>query len=691
MRLADLADPTATEPHARRGEMGARHLVALVAALVVALLLASSAPIASSAARDFGAGPDAWSGDLTPITSAEWTRARAAHLLERAGFGGTPEEVERLAAMTPAEAVAFLVDYDSLPDGDPTPFDESPIYPNGYKFRSIQELAREAMTTGKALGIDARREGKLPLQPGIDEFYTLLWSDFGEIARAGQWWAERMLTTPRPFEERMTLFWHDHFATSQEKVHRHRKMIRHVDTLRQHALGDFEDLLVAVSQDPAMLIWLDNKDNVKGHPNENYAREIMELFTMGEGNGYTEADIREVARAFTGWTITEDHTTDPGDGVFVDRAELHDDGEKTILGQTGDFDGYEAIAIIVRHPATARFITEKIYRYYVREELDRALHDRLAAALTEGGFEIAPLMKTIFLSRDFYSEPTVGSMIKSPVHLVVSTYRKLGLDEIPGLPDFGETTGSLGQSLFLPPNVAGWPGHYSWINPATLLSRGNFVEALLFPPDPMLIEPPDKDIHPGYRKIPVMFPDYDIVGHVWDQRTMRMEPVPLVLYDKYLAGLPPHEVFAMIEDGRAATMEMGESTMMNGAAMGTSKMAQVAHGEQYNLAVGVYNGHVEANRRVKPIPRVPAAIDLVAVAERYEIDTVAELVDHFIERFLRVEIHADRRAAIEQFARQQLGADQIARPVDDATRASLEEGLRRVLHLILSTPEYQLA
>ena len=222
-----------------------------------------------------GAGPSSWANDLTPIANADWSYERAAHLLERAGFGGTPDAIERLAAMTPAEAVSLLLDYEEIDVSHLPAFTESNIYPNGYKFAGLGEVARSAMATGKAFGIPARQEGKLPLQPGVNEFYTLLWSDFGEIGRAAQWWAERMLRTPRPLEERLALFWHDHFATSQEKVHRHRKMLGQLETLRQHANGNFRDLLIAISQDPAMLIWLDNNDNVKVSPNDNYAREIM--------------------------------------------------------------------------------------------------------------------------------------------------------------------------------------------------------------------------------------------------------------------------------------------------------------------------------------------------------------------------------------------------------------------------------
>jgi Protein of unknown function (DUF1800) len=240
-----------------------------------------------------GAGPAAWAGDLAPIGKADWNYARAGHLLERAGFGGTPEEVEKLAKMTPQAAVNHLVDYEIIDVSHLPKFEELGVYPNGYKFGSLEAAARQAFATGKAFGIPARQEGTLPLQPGINEFYTLLWSDFGEIRRGAHWWGERMLITPRPLQEKQTLFWHGHFATSQEKVHRHQKMLGMIETLPRQANGSFRGVLVAMAEDPAMLVWLENKDNLKGKPNENFAREVMELFAMGEGQGYYEKDIRE--------------------------------------------------------------------------------------------------------------------------------------------------------------------------------------------------------------------------------------------------------------------------------------------------------------------------------------------------------------------------------------------------------------
>ena len=444
-------------------------------------------------------------------------------------------------------------------------------------------------------------------------------------------------------------------------------------------------MLVAVSQDPAMVIFLDNKINVKGHPNENYAREIMELFTMGEGQGYTESDIREMARAFTGWTITEDFTTESGQGEFINQPELHDDGEKTFLGETGNFDGYDAIDIILKQPATSRFISAKIYRYFVREDLSDELNARLAQALVDSDYDIKSLMKTILSSKDFYSEPSVGTQIKSPVQLVVSTYRKLGLESIPGLPDFGELCSDLGQSLFYPPTVAGWAGHKTWINPATLLTRGNFVETLLFPPDPMTLEPPDKDVYEGYRQLPIKYSQYNITPKIWSNETQRMEPVSLAVYDAFLAGASTGEAMQMMAAGKGISDSEMRLKLEQSRSESKSRMSSVSNAERYNLAVGVYTGHTQANDRVKAIPRTLAQLDVVSIARGAGIETVEQAVDYFSKRFLSVPLSSQRQAAVVTFLRDANGEETL-----DYASDELEQTLRRLVHLILSAPEYQL-
>ena len=436
-----------------------------------ALLLAVGAAVVAAA----GSGPSGWVNDLTPITAADWDYDKAAHLIERAGFGATPAEIERLAAMTPEAAVDSLVNYATIDNSATPAFDPSPIWDPGMDPfpKSRADAVRIARETGSSMGVAMLLDGQQRrLQPVVNKFFYGLRSNAIETQRLAVWWAERMLVTRRPLEEKLTVFWHGHFATGNTKVRDTRMMLRQNEMLRANAAGSFRDLLVWILTDPAMLVYLDNGENRKGHPNENFGRELLELFTMGVGN-YTEQDIREASRAFTGWTndVLE----------FRFDAATHDDGEKTFLGRTGALDGEDIIDIILDTPVTADYISAKLYRFFVREDLDEQTRLALGATLRDGGYELKPWLRRVFLARDFYSPASYATQVKSPVHLVVSTYRKLGLTQLPTIPDFGRLTARLGQTLFSPPNVAGWAGGRTWITPALLLERGNLFREVLLP------------------------------------------------------------------------------------------------------------------------------------------------------------------------------------------------------------------
>ena len=575
-----------------------------------------------------GAGPESWANDLSPIAASDWTYDRAAHLIERAGFGATPDEIARLAAMTPGQAVDALVDYEAIDDRGQPPFEESGIWdPRMDPFPpSRAEAVRIARERGEGLGEKVLPEGtERPLQPVVDKFFYALAANNIETQRLGLWWANRMLTTKRPLEERLTLFWHGHFATGQNKVRDYRKMLRQNLMFRRLASGGFRDLLVAVLTDPAMLVYLDNGENIKEHPNENFARELLELFTMGVGN-YSERDIREGARAFTGWTnnVLE----------FKFDAAQHDFGSKTFLGRTGNFDGEAIIDIILEQPAPGQFVAAKVYRQFVREDVAGAVRVELGRTFRESGYRMKPLLKRIFLSKDFYSGSSYATQIKSPVHLLVSTYRKLGLREVPTIPDFGRSTGGLGQVLFEPPNVAGWAGGRTWITPSTLLQRGNLFRDVLFP-DIATFRPPDRAMSPTDERV--------------GQRL-------------------------------AKGMSITEATREGDA---ESNMI-VEREEDYNTRYGGYAGFQMAFKRTKLIPRRTAAVDLSAMVRAARADTAEKVVDHFIHRFLRVPLAAADRDALVGFLRGKLGSSTI-RPGD-----TLEPALRELLYLVLSTPEYQL-
>jgi uncharacterized protein (DUF1800 family) len=419
-----------------------------------AILTAAVLAAISATASD----KSSWEGDLSPITANDWNYDRAAHLLERAGFGGTPDEVQQLAKMTPEEAVRHLVRYQAVENPNMPEFKGSGIFPSEDFVPPVdgnQGGVYTAIRNGGAFGIKLEKKpGTMWAQPLIDYLYYLRFSNNGEIGRVQSYFATRMLVTKRPLEEKLALFWHGHFATENDKVRDYRKMMAQWDKYRGMGNGNFGELLLAMSGDPAMLIYLDGQKNVKGHPNENYAREILELFSLGVGN-YNEKDIQEAARAFTGWGL---------DGnKFIERAALHDDGQKTFLGKTGNFDGPDIVKIVLEQPACARFISRKLYRYFVRDDVSPQMEEQLAQVLRGSHYNVGTLLETMFLSRDFYSASSVATQIKSPVQLVVSTYKKLGMTEVPGAPNFGQTTGGLGQQICVPPNVAGWKGGRTWI------------------------------------------------------------------------------------------------------------------------------------------------------------------------------------------------------------------------------------
>jgi uncharacterized protein (DUF1800 family) len=584
-------------------------------------------------------GPVQWADDLAPIAVSDWSYDFAAHLLERAGFGGTPEEIARLAAMTPDEAVSHLVDYKSVPNEHLEPFDPSGVWDPGLRDFPPSRVAatRRAERDGEALGVKVKPQGERRLQPVVDRFFYWLRATLLETRRLANWWADRMVATARPLEEKMALFWHGHFATGEEKVRDYRKMEQQIALLHAQAIGNFRDLLIEVARGPAMLVYLDAAQNVKGAPNENFAREVMELFTMGVGN-YSEQDIREGARAFTGW-IDDDLA------FKVDPAK-HDDGPKTFLGRTGNFDGVDVLRIILEQKVTAEFISAKLYRYFVRDDISPAMQARLGAVLRNNDYEIAPLLRTIFLSRDFYSEPSFGTRIKGPVELVVSTYRRLGARRLPGIPDLYVVSRELGQILLNPPTVAGWAQGRAWITPGLLLARGNFARDVLFPD---ILNFTDPNFNPG--------------GEI-----RRVN-------DRILAGMDIREATIERGPGEGGGMEGGEMTMAN----------VIAGAEDFNTRYGSLVGFQEAVRRIKPIPRAAAQFDLSLAVISAGAKTAADAVDHLQLRLLRVPLDAEVRAALIAFLEKQLGTADL-----DHAAGYSERPLRLVAHLIMSTPEFQL-
>ncbi len=589
-----------------------------------------------------GGGPSQWADDLSPIAAADWSIERAAHLLERAGFGGTPDEIARLAAMTPQAAVAALVDYHTIADEHLTAFERSDVWDPSLRDFPVSRVAatERAEKTGEAMGVRIKPTGERRLQPVVDRFFYWLRATVLETRRLAHWWADRMVATHRPLEEKMTLFWHGHFATGEEKIRDYRKMEQQLALFHRHATGSFRELLVDVARGPAMLAYLDAAQNVKGAPNENFAREVMELFTMGVGN-YTEHDIREAARAFTGWI--------DNDLAFKLDADKHDEGQKTFLGRTGNFDGVDILAIILDQKVTAEFIAGKIYRFFVREDLSAALQAKLGAILRDNNYQVAPLLRTLFLSRDFYSAPSFGTRIKGPIELIVSTYRKLGVKRLPGIPDLHLVSRELGQILLNPPTVAGWAQGRSWITPGLLLARGNFARDVLFPD---IINFTDPNFNPGRE-----------VKRVNDRILAGMEISVATIEDTPSEG------------GGMGGMEGGDKTMAN----------VIAGAEDFNTRYGSLIGWQEAVRRVKPIPRAAAQFDLAAMVLGAGAKTAGDAVDHLLTRLLRAPVDAEVRKVLVDLLERQLGTRELA-----LAATYLERPLRLVAHLIMSSPQFQL-
>ena len=304
-----------------------------------------------------------------------------------------------------------------------------------------------------------------------------------EIYSTQSFWLYRMINTRRPLQEKMALFWHCLFATAHNKSNHPQQVQIQIDKFRQHALGDFTTLLLELSKDPAMIHWLDNQENTNTVSNENYGRELLELFSMGIGN-YTEDDVKDCARAFTGWGLRNLVNTGPfGRNVweFKFHPEQHDYGEKTFLGETGNFDGGDIIDIIVKQPATARFIARRLYLFFVADSPDEAAIEKLAQVFAQTGGDIRAVMRTLLLSEEFRSESALYAMVKSPVDHLAGLMRLVGEYRFPKytIEKTAREFVYMGQDLMNPPSVEGWHTGKEWIDTGILVERVNFTAAAM--------------------------------------------------------------------------------------------------------------------------------------------------------------------------------------------------------------------
>ena len=388
---------------------------------------------------------------LKVLSTDRWNYELAAHLLNRAGFGGSPDEIKQLADLSHDQAVTSLLDYERVPDSTPNPVWAKPD----------PDHARQLRDSIKTATPDERR--MIQQQESKTQYARMI--------ELRGWWLNRMAKGLRPFQEKMVLFWHGHFATSFEKVRDAYFMWRQNELFRRLATGNWQQLLTEAGKDPAMLIWLDQAQSRKEHPNENFAREVMELFSLGEGH-YTEKDITEGARALTGWSL------DRLNQKYIYRPFFHDNGGKTFLGVTGNLNGNDVMAQIVAQPQAARFITAKIWNYFAGQPPSDELNDALAAVFRENRNNFKPFLRVMFRSEEFYDPSIVRNEVKSPVQWLVGSVRMLECDLPPALISWGMTR-QLGQDLFAPPNVKGWDGGITWITTNTLLTRYNDAATLV--------------------------------------------------------------------------------------------------------------------------------------------------------------------------------------------------------------------
>lgn len=391
-------------------------------------------------------------------------KVRAAHLLRRAGFGGTQAQIDEFAFLTREEAADRLLNVEAA--------DNAALN------------ARIAAANFNLTTFGSGPDGKRP-----------------PIARdMERWWLYHLSYSARPLEERMTFIWHGLLTTQYSNIGgpRSKLMIRQNELFRAHALGKYNELLKAVGKDPAMMIYLNTVDSSAAHPNENYSRELMELFAMGEGN-YTEDDVREGARAFTGWRFTLPEQRFPPDGLsnaerneFINEAygaawepefhvlpNAHDNGVKTFLGETGNWDGDDVVDIIIRHPATARFIAGRLFRDLAYRNPDKATIDRLVEVWDSSGYDVKEVVRAILVSDEFYSMRAYRAIVRSPIDFVVGAVR--GLEIETDFMTYQQAAQTLDQRLYEPPNVAGWPGGVAWLSGGSFFGRVNFLDAFLFP------------------------------------------------------------------------------------------------------------------------------------------------------------------------------------------------------------------
>jgi len=542
---------------------------------------------------------------LEPDPSPFWNARTAEHLLNRAGFGGHTLDVRRAVRLGQDSLVRQLI----RGKDDGPEYVLEPIEMDLERLRSgDEEERRQERNRLRALN---RNQGQ--------EFLS--------------WWVDRMLAGHSPLRERMTLFWHGFFTSDATKVRMASLMIDQNQLLRRHALGNYGDLLREIVRDPAMLIYLDNISNTKSSPNENLARELMELFSLGEGN-YTEQDIGEVARALTGYGID-------GHREFRFNPRTHDFGVKNILGVEGRHDGRDVVDLLLAQPACARWVAGNIITYLEGEAPDPDRLEEYAAVLRDGGYELGPMLEKLLLDPRFYRPDVVGARVSSPIDYLVGTCRRLGAEVRGELIVRG--SGALGMKLFEPPNVKGWNEGDAWITTATLMNRANLAGVLLgtVRAKEMLADPLD---------------DMDLSA----------------------------EELASLED-LGPEFPSKETMLGDGDDMMTTSVA-VEREQAPRSAGSMMNKVARALGSTKHRPR----ISLGARLYRSGSSSDREIVDFMCKSLLAIEAPLETRRLLVGALRKDRKAQGIGEGELVEKSKEAEEVLRRLAHLILSLPEAQL-
>jgi uncharacterized protein (DUF1800 family) len=433
---------------------------------------ATPATPAKADAADITGASDEISSSLRAIKPEKFGYEQARHLLWRAGLGGNEQQIRMLVSWGPEKSVDYLLNPEKVNDPSPPKpdaFNKDIMRPPTEEERQMFRMAQRNQNEDELAKIRIERQNRER-------------ADREQMSLVQQWWLKRMIETGRPLEEKLVLFWHGILATSFRVIENSYHMYQQNQLFRKHALGNYGDMLKGLIRDPAMLAYLDNNDSRKNRPNENLAREIMELFSLGVGN-YTEKDIKEGARALTGYTFRDD--------TFVKDTANHDTGTKVILGRSGNWDGDDFVDIILSQPACSKYVSRRLYSYFVADvpsderggdkgmpRAQRVVLRELAEMLRSRKYEIKPVLRRLFLSEHFYDDTFVSQQIKSPAMLTIGAVRSLNTP-VRDLTILNDAMDLMGQRLFLPPSVKGWEGGRSWINTSTLYVRQNVLAFLL--------------------------------------------------------------------------------------------------------------------------------------------------------------------------------------------------------------------